>query len=59
MNNNNNNNNNNKFTLSVNLLIEISISEHQICKIMKESKQLDPLVPQIITITEKTFAYNL
>ena len=28
----NNNNNNNKFTLSVTLLIEISISEHQICK---------------------------
>ena len=30
---NNNNNNKNKFTLSVNLLIEIFISEHQICKV--------------------------
>ena len=38
---------------------EFSISEHQICKIIKESKQLGLPVPWIITITEKTFAYNL
>ena len=38
---------------------EFSISEHQICKVMKESKKLDPLVSWIITIIEKTFAYKL